>query len=475
MKEFLPENLDLNQHIEKNPPKNIKNFHKDKLATLGGIISRSKKDEDGWSEIYSKIFQQIAHNYRQYLDYYEENSIIEIKKQFQHNELVSQVRCYKFSEQYSTTIEAVEIEYQPLIKKDAKLSEIPRSVIRKYHHLSKSFNSSLSIDLDLLKDYWRFEYEINMPYYQEQKKKYQKIENTWYNTYDEKKIALKLNKPKNPILRYNRGWIYANDLVDGKYHCSLGQNSRRLTTVFTLMPKECRKFITYDGKNLCEVDISNSVPYLFLALLNPEFWERQATNQPTILPTSLQPLAPSPLILAESLHNIDNKEFKTYRDLVLSGELYHFLGPSIRSQSGYENISDKQLKKEVLSTFFSGNQFFYSLEASPKRVFAETFPGIYKFLEVLKQKSKEYLPTLLYRIESHLILDIITKRITKEYPRILVLTIHDCIASFDGEQDLIAKIASEELEKFIGYPPNFKTESLNITQLKHIKEWKARQ
>jgi hypothetical protein len=158
---------------------------------------------------------------------------------------------------------------------------------------------------------------------------------------------------------------------------------------------------------------------------------------------------------------------------VISGELYSFLANPIRSQKGYELINNMQLKQEVLRTFFSGNQFLYSLEAAPKKVFAETFPTIYNFLAELKRNSKEFLAHLLYHIESHLVLDIITKRITREFPKIPVFTIHDCIVSFEGEEDLITRIASEELEKFIGFPPKLKSEQLNVTKLKYYKRWRA--
>jgi len=474
MKCYVPSNLDVDELIIKHPPK-FERFNKDKLIAIVSVIATARKKEDGFAEIYSKNLQELAHDYINYLNYFEENGVIIIDNQFYYNELFSKCRGYKFSDNYNTTIGPVEINYLPLVKKEIKKSQIPDTVKRDCGHLTKWFNSNLTVDFDAAVDYASLEKSINMPIYKRKLKELQSIESTWYPNYADKIKAIKKIKIKDPIARYNKSYYWLDRLNDGYYHVKVSKKVHRFTSVLTQIQSDYRAFIRYDGKTLTSVDIKNCLPYLSLILLDVEFWEGYKTNQYFLFNTScLLHLSPSSTILVKSLESIDNQEIKLYKRLVLSGEIYDFIAKHLESKKCIEFESRKELKKIIFQALFSGNQFIGQPEAIAKRIFKEHFPGIYNFFSLLKKDQKEFFPRLLLRIESHLVLNVITKRISKEFPSLPIFTIHDNIVSLSGWEDYIRDVISEELTKIVGFTPSTRIEPWNEQNLKYYKAWKAK-
>ena len=65
---------------------------------------------------------------------------------------------------------------------------------------------------------------------------------------------------------------------------------------------------------------------------------------------------------------------------------------------------------------------------------------------------------MLQRMESHIFLDIISKKILAERPGLPIYTIHDSIATTKENEGYISKTMFIVIEKMIGHPPNYKTE-----------------
>ena len=68
---------------------------------------------------------------------------------------------------------------------------------------------------------------------------------------------------------------------------------------------------------------------------------------------------------------------------------------------------------------------------------------------------------LLQRIESHLMLDIILKRIYRELPGVIAITTHDSIITgiLTNEVNAVKGIIEEELSHFVGFSPKIKIEN----------------
>ena len=67
---------------------------------------------------------------------------------------------------------------------------------------------------------------------------------------------------------------------------------------------------------------------------------------------------------------------------------------------------------------------------------------------------------LLATIESYLMLDVILKRIYKELPGTIAITIHDSIMTgiLTNDVEAVRKIMSDELTNFVGFCPKIKIE-----------------
>jgi hypothetical protein len=234
------------------------------------------------------------------------------------------------------------------------------------------------------------------------------------------------------------------------------------------MPSDFRNFLRYDGKELVCLDIRNSQAYFSLNLFKDENIEEiisvaeelnkrdgklycNRKNQPSNLPSSS-------IILVKSLQQIDSQEFESYRNLVLSGKLYHYFEQALKQELGITFPSRKALKREFFRVLYSSNRFLGQPAAAPKRVFQMVFPGLYEYFSQLKRLHPDIIPILLMRWESNAVLQCIIKRISKEHPKVPFFTIHDGITTTRENVDLVESIICEELESLTGYAPMLESE-----------------
>ncbi|MFC6996388.1 hypothetical protein [Rufibacter roseus] len=162
--------------------------------------------------------------------------------------------------------------------------------------------------------------------------------------------------------------------------------------------------------------------------------------------------------------NIKNNDYSLpedtlrYRQGVIDSTFYPFMKDRFEEELGVRYIDMKALKKDVLAVFYSKVNGGPYLNAR-KKVFAKYFPTVVAFLDLLKGKNflgdKSYtLPvTLLQRLESHLMLDRIAKRIASRNPNLPLFTIHDNLVTLEGYEDFVEGIIKEEMEKCIGVAP----------------------
>jgi hypothetical protein len=136
------------------------------------------------------------------------------------------------------------------------------------------------------------------------------------------------------------------------------------------------------------------------------------------------------------------------------------------SELGIIDLGRKQVKAMLFQVLFTSNRFIGQTDAEPKRIFKSLFPDVYNILSIIKKQGKELLSILLQRIESHLILHVITKRLAREYPPMPLFTIHDCIVTTAGTQHIVQQIMKEELERAIGSAPSLRIEKWSPENLR---------
>jgi hypothetical protein len=144
--------------------------------------------------------------------------------------------------------------------------------------------------------------------------------------------------------------------------------------------------------------------------------------------------------------------------LVRSGQFYDYMKEMMRKDMKTSHIDRKAVKASVFQLLFTDNRFIGQKEAAEKRIFKKLFPEVYQLLSLIKRKDKRNPPILLQQIESHLVLKVITKRITREHPSAPLFTIHDSIVTTAGKERYVQEIITEEMEKAIGFGPRMRIE-----------------
>jgi hypothetical protein len=147
-------------------------------------------------------------------------------------------------------------------------------------------------------------------------------------------------------------------------------------------------------------------------------------------------------MLVESLKKLTEKGFGEYENYVNSGEFYKKLADAI-----YPSITfDKQnMKTMIFTILFSNNRFIGQPGAEPKKDFRDAFPNVYELFKLIKVKNHRALAHLLQRIESKIMIESVASRIAKERPNLPFFTVHDSIATIEGNEDYVANIIKEEV------------------------------
>jgi hypothetical protein len=162
-----------------------------------------------------------------------------------------------------------------------------------------------------------------------------------------------------------------------------------------------------------------------------------------------------------------NKDVSSFVDSVSKGNFYELLSEMIKQEMNLSITDRKELKAIVFLVLFTDNKFIGQDDAAPKRIFKELFPNMYKLFALIKKRDKSILPRILQTIESHLMLKVIAKRISKERPTLPIFTIHDSIATTVGNEDYVQKVMQEELTKHIGHSPSLSVEYWTPANMVH--------
>jgi hypothetical protein len=170
-----------------------------------------------------------------------------------------------------------------------------------------------------------------------------------------------------------------------------------------------------------------------------------------------------------------NNEFSQYINLVVSGTLYEFLEHRFGVELGETFVNRKEVKTAVFQVLFTDNRFLGQEHAKLKKMFKKMFPYVYEVFRQLKSKDKTLLPRLLQSIESYLMINVIAKRISIEYPDAPIFTIHDSISTTEEYVDVVEAIMKEELSKAIGNAPKLAREEWCKSNMqKHLESLKEK-
>ena len=464
MIQLIPSNLDIDNLIKYNPPVNITNFCKDKMIYIISLVTAipaTNKDleiKNGFVPIHSTFLKSKVKNYRAYIDYLLTHNIFQTNNQYI---IGKSSKGYKFSALYNTTVKSVKIYNKSLIHKLKTQSVFSVNMQKKYNHLLKWYNKDLQIDYDLALRY--IKEDLN-----------RKIKNPALRDFDKK-----TKKFKDPQQQYNSALLNLDRIHSGEFYLSVDANVFRLHSAISNFRSELRHCISYGGRKLLSLDIKNSQPYLSTVLLNYFVWLAYINNNlddNNLLKVIIKDIKDrlfsinntinSYVMLAQSAAMQPNSDLQRFITLVQQGKFYEYLEEQIGKELGIEYKDRKKVKESVFQVLFTDNRFLGQAEAKPKRIFKNLFPTVYDLFSRIKKLDKTNLPRLLQRLESHLMLLVISKRIAKERPTLPIFTIHDSIVTTEGNELYVQQIMKEELEKAIGFAPKFSIEEWNPAHLK---------
>lgn len=465
---FIPENLDIDEMLQKYPP--VSPFAGYKLVYLTSLIFDPLKvelDENGFVHLHSQRLKDMGINeYAKMMIYLEENGVIEKNQSYQAG---SYSMSYRMRTQYKTKAKKYLITKRTFARKIYKTHFKNEDSIKKYPKLYSAI-SELELDLD----------------------RAEKIMGRLFNQES-------TENPKTAIRKYNQRMIALERFKDGIWEFFADNTSGRLHTNLTRLKSELRSGLTSRGRRLESIDIVNSQPYLITMLLKGDFWRQllKLLHKGSPKPYTICSNKPQNLRHKFGSHGITldhtlldlvtyilefdlkgNKnslnskvtsvmssiltlqaepDFEDYMSDVASGRFYEKCLQRIGAK--YSEVLDydrKKIKEEVFFILFSDNYH----EGRFKKLFQETYPSVYKIMHIVKSGKGQHnlLAILLQAVESYLVLKVCIPRIQQEHPDAFLATIHDSIVCHSEYVESIHQIIEDEAKILIGFAPKLRRE-----------------
>ncbi|HEY4291239.1 MAG TPA: hypothetical protein VGN00_29260 [Puia sp.] len=450
MKCFIPETLNIDQLILSYPPHHIERFHRDYLVYIPHLLTaipamdKGLELKEGYVPIKASMLQSKISNYKSYLTYLMETNVIETDGWYAKGK-----KCigYKFTAFYFGRVRGVELQDQRIAKKLFKPKPIGFTMQKKYGHLIRWFDNGLQIRYDLALDFIVHDLD-------------RKLENPALRDCDHR-----TGEFKNPVTQYNTALCAVEKIAARAFPISVDSEGFRLHSVLSNLRGTLRNCLTYNGLGLVSIDIANSQPYLVNLLLRSSFWEKQGfigslhcndliSIDRVFTASSLS----SFIMIVKSAERLEKSGFQAYKEIVRTGQFYDYMEEMMRRELKISHIDRKAVKAAVFQLLFTDNRFIGQKEAGKKRTFKRLFPEVYQLLSLIKRKDKRNLPILLQRIESHLVLEVITKRIARDRTSIPLFTIHDSIVTTVGNEGYVQEVIRQEMEKAVGFAPQLRAE-----------------
>ncbi|MCM8568895.1 hypothetical protein NE848_05870 [Gramella jeungdoensis] len=284
----------------------------------------------------------------------------------------------------------------------------------------------------------------------------------------------------------------------------------RFHSIFTRMPSDLKQFVRFGDKKIVEVDITNSQP-LFLVLLLEEirsihqdhiqsslsFKELKKrikhtlssyinnSNKDSYYNISKYKIDTNRLsnnistILSKSLETLDFTDVLLFKKLVIEGVIYEHIekvllesnavwkkdeqyftklynkGKGIQEENSF-STPRKCVKTVMLNALYSppNTKGLKAINDLKKE-----FPSLFTIIDAIKGKQSTDFPIYLQRMEAKFILDICSKRIHKQNPKLLLISRHDSLSTTEKHSKHLQCIMQEMLKNYLEFPVKLKREA----------------
>ena len=213
-------------------------------------------------------------------------------------------------------------------------------------------------------------------------------------------------------------YIYNFEAVCNKdWWCTVADNSGRLFSNITSLPKDLRKHLLIEGEETVEIDIRNSQPFFALALYPSESEERNR-----------------------------------YKDLVQSGLFYEKINNCLKKPILLNDDNARgRLKKRVFKEIFFGHvSEKYSLWIAFKRM----FPELATIIETMKAGHHNQFAIHLQKTEATAIISGVLQEAGRR--NLPILTVHDSVICRAKDAHEVEKVMNAHVERVVGEKPRLK-------------------
>jgi hypothetical protein len=257
--------------------------------------------------------------------------------------------------------------------------------------------------------------------------------------------------------QYNSILASAMRIINKIPLAKIDNTSGRFHSNITNMAKGLRPYLRINNEPLANIDVKNSQPYLSTIILTYPSKVAWLTKNPAFA-----------LLLQTLKVSVNKEDVKKYISLVISGQLYEYLMQEF-SKEGM-NLTRSETKIQVLRILFARNRMPKDeVNRKARQIFKDGFPTVHRIFSKVRGSEKgdkfqnfKRFAILLQRIESYLMLDVILKRIYKELPGTIAVTVHDSIMTgiLTNNLDAVKKIMIDEFTFFIGFAPKIQIEMI---------------
>lgn len=478
---YIPNNIDIVELLLLDPI-NVPNA-KDKLYYLMHLIHAVPafhKDENnelnnGFTILHSRYMQSKVDEYAVLMRWLIKHEIIEVDKGYITEE---KSKGFKFKDKYLTEVKKVHITTWTLIRRiiqsNKKSFKSPTLKPQNLYNLSaqevKNEHLGYSKIAELRLFYLLKWLNNNLTINEESALNFLK---------DRLTEGLQNPLERFPMHKFNCAKMIVDSLSNPSSRFHVDDTTGRLHTLLTCLKSELRAFLLYNNTPLASIDIKNSQPVLSLVFLDYELFikngikERMDVYYNEINQTSGKSNIYNYIMLRDLIKSNSNKpDLLKYKELVVSGGLYEYFGRKLQELGILNyNIDSKELrsfaKKGLLKSLFNRNQAIGTERI--QWAFSKVFPSVYEIFKFIKKKNYKTLACVLQNLEAEIVLHKACKELSDNNPDIVLLTIHDSIATTIDNIDHVKESLSKHLFEALGLPVNLETESWDETLIEKKK------
>lgn len=417
-----------------------------KLYTLPTLV-KDIEDKNGFIPLSATKLKNRIRNYRNCLTYLLETGILETNNHYIPKE---RAKGFRFSKKYNTKVKPIHhATTSKIFEKTKSQCKTDYQSKRKYPELYNHLTNGLfTIDYEAANNFNTDLYEANST------------------------IGV-----DNVVRKYNYNYIGIDKLKNQNYTdytFTVDSTGKRLHTNLTLLSSQLRPYLKYDDEDLVSIDITNSQPFFSTLLFKPQIYDWYQSEQPNNIMKFFKYIDSNNILYSITMfrklsHIAHNKDVIQYIDLVVNGTIYETLQEKIidkfpnRRMKRYDEkgkeisvdlTSRKAIKKEFMLAVYSSNLYHNPF----KTMFKELFPTVDAVFSIIRKGNKENLPILLQRMESYMILEVITKKIFNVDSSIPLFTIHDSIVTTTNNVDFVRGVMEDEIINFTGLKPTLDVE-----------------